>query len=422
MGRKNKRLKREDSSSESSPSNSTSSILNNPTENKQLDEISSTLSLILKAITDLTDVMKGTRENITTANADTAVAGLPNIMKYIEDEIGRKTASCVNTNTPAEKMEDDCLNFIKNGAMLIKSSIATLWEKKLKARKNAYWGYVRNSGNLGFHEKWISANPGLVLPRKIQKFEIINENEAQRALRERAILHEFRTEIEMEKLKTEACIERYRKIDQEMTELISSKCSGPKADFLLEQWRINVQRNEDISHKRWANNEKWLKSYEEDFLKTYEQSNPFFKKGKPNENFNKTYSEAVSSTLPPMPKQNYRNANGKNFIPNGFPNRQNLPKGQQLRGSPANGLNSRHLQNRSTPFGATPEQNNSGFDALSLLDQLLRQNQIGNSHNGRRRRHFNNRSNNSDWLDDEDDMPDTPNSFLAMDRNWKNRI
>ncbi|MCG7876976.1 MAG: hypothetical protein N0C90_11670, partial [Candidatus Thiodiazotropha endolucinida] len=409
MGRNNKRTKWEDRSSESSPSNSTSSILNSTTESKHLEEISSKLSLILNAINDLTNVMKGTNKTITPENAETAVAGLPNVMQFIESEIKRKiNVNCINTNRPVETMEEESINCIENDAMRIKSSIATLWETKLKARKNAYWGYVRNSGNLGFHEKWISANPGLVLPRKIQKFEIKNENEAQKALRERAILQEFRTEIEMEKLKTDACMERYRKIDQEMTEIISSKCSGPKADFLFEQWRINVQRNEEISHKRWGNNEKWLKSYEEDFLKTYEHSNPFFKTGKQNENFIKTYSEAVSPMQPPVTNQNTLHSN-RNFIPNGISNGRNVLNGQrsQNRGFQQNGQKSRQQRNRFTPLGASNEQNDRGSDVLSLLNQLLQQNETRNSHNGRRKRQFNNRSNNSDWLFDEDEMPDT---------------
>ena len=48
------------------------------------------------------------------------------------------------------------LTFFENKAMRIKVSIGGLWESKLKARMSAYWGYVRNSGNLAFHEKWMS--------------------------------------------------------------------------------------------------------------------------------------------------------------------------------------------------------------------------------------------------------------------------
>ena len=47
----------------------------------------------------------------------------------------------------------------------------------------------------------MSADPGIIIPRKIQKFEIKNENDQQRALRERSVLYEFKNEIEMEKTK-----------------------------------------------------------------------------------------------------------------------------------------------------------------------------------------------------------------------------
>ena len=134
----------------------------------------------------------------------------------------------------------------------------------------------------------------------IQKFEI-KKNDQQRALRERSVLYDFKNEIEMEKLKIEACIEQYRKIDMEIEELIFSKCSGQEADYLFEQWRMIVQKNEQISNKRWLSNEKWLQAYEEDFLKRYANSNPFFKKGKEKP----TYAEAVK----PQQKQYHHHQN-----------------------------------------------------------------------------------------------------------------
>ena len=105
-----------------------------------------------------------------------------------------------------------------------------------------------------------------------------------------SVLYEFKNEIEMEKLKIEACIKQYRKIDMEIEELIFSKCSGQEADYLFEQWRMIVQKNEQISNKRWLSNEKWLQAYEEEFLKRYANSNPFFKKGKEKP----TYAEAIN--------------------------------------------------------------------------------------------------------------------------------
>lgn len=45
-----------------------------------------------------------------------------------------------------EPIEDNKNNF-GGEARRIKSSMSAVWEKKLHARKNAYWGYVRNGGN-----------------------------------------------------------------------------------------------------------------------------------------------------------------------------------------------------------------------------------------------------------------------------------
>ena len=279
MGRNSKRKKRDDSSSESSPSNSISSMIQTQTENKQLDEISSKLSLILKAIQDLSISVKETNQGNSPTRTEAAITELPSVFRLIEEEVKRQTTSNnISNRIPAERMKEGVSPF-EAEAMRVKSCIGQLWENKLKARKDAYWGYVKNSGNLRFHEKWMSANPRIVIPRKLQKFEMKYKNDQQKALRERSVLQDFKNEIEMEKLKTDACIERYRKIDAEIEEIILSKCSGPVADLLFEQWRMNVQKNEYILHKRWSNNDKWLKSYEAEFLKTYEHSNPFFKEG-----------------------------------------------------------------------------------------------------------------------------------------------
>ena len=134
------------------------------------------------------------------------------MFRLIELEVKRQTTSNnISNRIPAERMEEGVSPF-EAEAMRVKLCIGPLWENKLKARKDACWGYVKNSGNLRFHEKRMSANPRIVIPRKLQKFEMKYENDQQRALRERSVLQDFKNEIEMEKLKTDACIERYRKI------------------------------------------------------------------------------------------------------------------------------------------------------------------------------------------------------------------
>ena len=89
MGRSNKRTKRDDSSLESSPSNSVSSMLQTPKSSKQLDEISTKLSLILQAVTDLTKAVKKSNQEIAQSKTDTAITELPAVLKLIDEELKR---------------------------------------------------------------------------------------------------------------------------------------------------------------------------------------------------------------------------------------------------------------------------------------------------------------------------------------------
>ena len=69
---------------------------------------------------------------------------------------------------------------------------------------------------------------------------------------------------------------------------------GPRSRLSLLAMADDSTENEQISHKRWLSNEKWLQTYKEEFLKRYANSNPFFKKRKEKP----TYAEAD------IPKQN----------------------------------------------------------------------------------------------------------------------
>ena len=146
MGRGNKRTKRDDSSLESSPSNSVSSMLQTPKSSKQLDEISTKLSLILQAVTDLTTAVKASNQEIAQSKTDRAITELPAVLKLIDEQLKRKTIP--NNTGRITDQRNDGANGFENKAMRIKASIGGIWENKLQARKSAYWGYVRNSGNL----------------------------------------------------------------------------------------------------------------------------------------------------------------------------------------------------------------------------------------------------------------------------------
>ena len=70
-----------------------------------------------------------------------------------------------------------------------------------------------------------------------------------------------------------------------MAEIIRSRCTGQVSEFLIELWKINVNRNEEISHKRWQSTATWLTKYEEDFVREYVDMSPFLNKGNRRKNF-----------------------------------------------------------------------------------------------------------------------------------------
>ena len=188
--------------------------------------------------------------------------------------------------------------------------------------------------------------------------------------------------------------EKLRSIDQDMTNIIQSKCAGQVADFLIELWRKNVSRNEEISHKRWQNNERWLKSYEDDFLENYRNSNPFFKTGNSNRGsarINRTYADAVRQG--PSVQRNFRR------------NQRNNENINSLLQQIVSKLNYKHYksndnnQHRQRNQYYTQQRNNQG------------------------RRQIQNRSNNSQQLTDGGVVTqDNIHSFLEADHNWRSQM
>jgi len=388
-----KRAKPDDSSSDSSLSESKEAVMDEG-ENKHLCDISTKLSLILTAIHDLTDAVRETNKKILPETTE-AVSEISKVIREMDVKI---KPAFSRTSEGSEEMETSVNSCFEAEALKVKARLAALWERKLGARKEAYWSTVRDQGNLEFHEKWIQMTP-IIIPRKIQKFEYHNENESQRMLRERSVLHDYKMEIEMEKLRVSACQEKVRKIDTEMEEIVFSKCSGQVADFVLDLWKKQVKRNEEISHKRWLNNVRWLNSYEEEFKQKYANSNPFFKPqdtysenrefSRPqNRNFsrpqNRTYADAVKSNRPPV----------KPYVQNTQNEIQGLLR--QLISKFNNNSNTRQNPNNNKYNNNYRRPNHKGYTT--------------------------NRSNNSGNEEDEVVTPATIDDFLEIgeDHNWRN--
>ena len=74
----------------------------------------------------------------------------------------------------------------------------------------------------------------------------------------------------------------------------------------------------------------------------------------------------------------------------------------QSRGFRPNGAFNRQQDNNFSQKAPQNGQYNRQYDALSLLNELLQQNNYEAQNNGRGKRRFSNRSNNSDWFNDED--------------------
>ena len=97
------------------------------------------------------------------------------------------------------------------------------------------------------------------------------------------------------KLRQENLEEKYRGIDDKMTEEINKITTGERRNTLLKLLNEDCQRNEAISKKRWENkNVAWFAKYEETFKKTYEQKNPVIKVGKNNDS-PRSYADVAST-------------------------------------------------------------------------------------------------------------------------------
>ena len=51
------------------------------------------------------------------------------------------------------------------------------------------------------------------------------------------VLHDFKTEIDLQELRAKQQMEKVQKIDSDMEKIFQEKCNGPVADMLMEMWK-----------------------------------------------------------------------------------------------------------------------------------------------------------------------------------------
>ena len=86
---------------------------------------------------------------------------------------------------------------------------------------------LRNENTAKVCETWINNSPPII-PRKMQMKPIKGEPKSQTKLREKQVIQNFQTEIELMKLRAESYEEKFKNIDSEMEELINKKSQRPK--------------------------------------------------------------------------------------------------------------------------------------------------------------------------------------------------
>lgn len=253
-----------------SPDKSTSLTEIDNMDSNKLCEISNTLSDILSVLRDLTKVIKDSP--IMNKGADVVPVSTLNDISQTLSNISK---SCTNQQTP-NPIDIASSSFAETEALKVKGQIANIWDAKIERRKDAYWNYVKNKGHKETYAKWLNGER-IVIPKYLQRKLFNNEHPDQRKLREAAVLHDFKTEIDLQELRSTQQMEKVKKIDKDMETLFKQKCSGPAEIILLEMWKAQATQNENISHRRWLKNEAWLKNYEDTFQRTHSETSPFFK-------------------------------------------------------------------------------------------------------------------------------------------------
>ena len=126
------------------------------------------------------------------------------------------------------------------------------------------------------YERWIKSTP-IILPRKLQIKEILEEPEQQTRVRQRNTMDTMNMEIELMKLRAENNEQKVKNIDEEMITEFKSKASGDLLDSITKLWKEECEIEEMNSLQRWEKSDNWFAKYESEFKQEYDTKNPFMK-------------------------------------------------------------------------------------------------------------------------------------------------
>ena len=243
---------------------------------ENMKELSSNVSKltnhVLKKVdnTDIIEVMKDASNK-----SVNAIKELTDTMKSLNTE--DRSLSHI----PSQALQEESTQILlEQESQKIKQSIIDKWNTNLTKRRTEYWQMMRNKNTSETYDTWKKSAP-MVIPRKFQMKAIEGEPLTQTQRREKQVIYNFQTDIELLELRAGSHEDKCRTIDKNMEELICQKATGQRREMVLQLWKSDCEREERISTERWENTSlKWFKNYEEDFLKFFQSKNPLIRNEK----------------------------------------------------------------------------------------------------------------------------------------------
>ena len=178
---------------------------------------------------------------------------------------------------PQSLQEESTQIFLEQESRKIKQAIIEKWNQNLTKRRTEIWQQIRNDNTSKVYETWKEGAP-MIIPRKFQMKAIEGEPLTQTQRREKQVMYNFQTEIELLELRARSYEEKVHTIDQQMEELIYQKTSGQRRELVKKIWKDETVQEERIFLKRWENSTlKWFQHYEKEFLTFYDNKNLLMK-------------------------------------------------------------------------------------------------------------------------------------------------
>ena len=224
-------------------------------------------------IIDIIEVMKDTSNK-----SVAAIKELKDTMKDLTKE--NQAPSHFQSQALQEESTQILLEQESQKIKKIKQSIIDKWNTNLTKRRTEYWQMLRNKNTSETYNTWKNTAP-MILPRKFQMKTIEGEPITQTQRREKQVVYNYQTNIELLELRAGSHEEKCQTIDKTMEELICQKATGQRREMIAQLWKDDCEREERISLERWENTTlKWFKKYEEDFLKFFQSKNPLIRDDK----------------------------------------------------------------------------------------------------------------------------------------------